>query len=85
METTTNARVRRATSSAQKPGIPPPPILYDGMERPVTSEELARHLQISTRTLATYRESGLIPYWKLNARNFRYRISTVEKALENLR
>ena len=59
--------------------------MVDGMERPVTTAELARHLQVTTRTLATWRMSGLIPYWKINPRSFRYRISTVEKALENLR
>ena len=73
--------MRRAVSSA----LAPPPIIYDGMERPVTTEELARHLTVTERTVATWRSQGLIPYWRINARSFRYRISTVEKALENLR
>jgi predicted site-specific integrase-resolvase len=53
----------------------------NGTEQPVTSAQLAAHLQITTRTLATYRAQRKVPYWKLNARNFRYRISDVEKAL----
>jgi excisionase family DNA binding protein len=84
METTTKARVRRASSSAQEP-IFSRPIIADGIERPVTSSELAQHLQITTRTLATWRLSGRIPYWRCSGRSYRYRISTVEKALENLR
>jgi hypothetical protein len=68
--------------------IAPPPVIpaiTNGIEVPVTSAQLARHLQVTTRTIATWRLSGLIPYWRINARSFRYRISTVEKALENLR
>jgi hypothetical protein len=53
----------------------------NGAERPVTTAQLAAHLQITTRTLATYRAQRRIPFWKLNARNFRYRLSDVEKAL----
>jgi helix-turn-helix protein len=50
-------------------------------EQPVTTRQLADHLQVTTRTLATYRAKRRIPFWKINARNFRYRISDVEKAL----
>lgn len=53
----------------------------NGAEKPLTSAQLADHLQITTRTLASYRKAGRIPYWKLNARNMRYRLSDVEKAL----
>ncbi|HZS19169.1 MAG TPA: hypothetical protein VFA51_14670 [Candidatus Udaeobacter sp.] len=53
----------------------------NGAEQPVTTRQLAAHLQITTRTLATYRAKRLIPFWKINPRNFRYRISDVEKAL----
>jgi hypothetical protein len=62
-----------------------PSAITNGIEVPVTSAQLAEHLQITTRTLATYRAKGLVPFWKLNARNFRYRISTVESALSNAR
>jgi predicted site-specific integrase-resolvase len=50
-------------------------------EQPRTSAQIAEHLQISLRTLANWRAARKIPYWKINARNFRYRISEVEKAL----
>jgi DNA-binding transcriptional MerR regulator len=50
-------------------------------EQPITTAQLAQHLQVTTRTLATYRKQKLIPFWKLNARNYRYRISDVERAL----
>jgi predicted site-specific integrase-resolvase len=59
--------------------------VINGIEPPVTSEQLAKHLQVTTRSLANYRKAGKIPYWKLNARNFRYRISAVEIALANAR
>jgi hypothetical protein len=52
-----------------------------GHEQPVTTAQLAQHLQITTRTLATYRAQRRIPFWKINPRNFRYRISDVERAL----
>jgi hypothetical protein len=50
-------------------------------EQPVTSAQLARHLQITTRTLATWRSQGKIPFWRINSRNLRYRIRDVETAL----
>ncbi|PYI85522.1 MAG: hypothetical protein DME54_15060 [Verrucomicrobia bacterium] len=50
-------------------------------EKPVTSSQIADHLQITLRTLANWRAQKRIPYWKINARNFRYRLSDVEKAL----
>jgi predicted DNA-binding transcriptional regulator YafY len=52
-----------------------------GIERPVTIAQLAAHLQVSVRTIARYREERLIPYWQINSRNIRYRISDVERAL----
>jgi DNA-binding transcriptional MerR regulator len=56
-------------------------IQSNGAEKPLTSAQLAEHLQVSTRTLATYRAKNLIPYWRINARNIRYRLSDVEAAL----
>lgn len=53
----------------------------NGAEKPLTSAQLAEHLQVTTRTLATYRAKRRIPFWRLNARNIRYRLSDVEKAL----
>jgi hypothetical protein len=55
--------------------------IFNGIERPVTTGQLAAHLQVSTRTIASYREQRLIPYWRINSRNIRYRISDVERAL----
>jgi DNA-binding transcriptional MerR regulator len=57
------------------------PAVSNGTEQPVTTAQLAKHLQVTSRTLANYRAKRLIPFWKINARNFRYRISDVEKAL----
>jgi hypothetical protein len=57
------------------------PQTTNGAERPVTTAQLADHLQVTTRTLASYRAQKRIPFWKLTPRNFRYRISEVEAAL----
>jgi hypothetical protein len=50
-------------------------------ERPVTTRQLADHLQVTMRTLANWRKQGLIPYWRLTARALRYELSAVERAL----
>ncbi len=50
-------------------------------EKPVTTKQLANHLQVTTRTLANWRAEGKIPYWRLTARAIRYELSSVEKAL----
>ena len=57
------------------------PAILNAVERPVTSTQLATHLQVGTRTLATYRAKGRIPFMRLNSRNIRYRLSDVERAL----
>jgi excisionase family DNA binding protein len=57
------------------------PAITNGAEQPVTTAQLAEYLQVTERTLATYRAQRRIPFWKINARNFRYRLSDVEKAL----
>jgi hypothetical protein len=57
------------------------PAITSGVDQPVTSAQLARHLQVTPRTLASWRAQGKIPYWKINARNLRYRIRDVEIAL----
>jgi hypothetical protein len=72
-----SAQARRASESRTSSE----PFTFVGIERPVTTRQLAAHLQVSERTLATYREQRLIPFWKINARNIRYRISDVERAL----
>jgi len=53
----------------------------NGAERPVTTAQLADHLQVTTRTLAAYRAQKRIPFWRINSRNIRYRLSDVERAL----
>ena len=51
----------------------------------VKGSDICRLLKISERTLNEYRESGLIPYLKLNARVFRYDAGAVRGAVERLR
>ena len=55
--------------------------IFNGIERPITTAELAQHLRVSTRTIASYREQRLIPFWRLNARRILYRLSDVERCL----
>jgi hypothetical protein len=71
-------RAKSRTSSEPAPFVLP---VFNGVERPLTTAQLADHLQVSTRTIATYRERRLIPFWRLNSRNIRYRLSDVERAL----
>jgi hypothetical protein len=52
-----------------------------GVERPVTTAQLAAHLQVTTRTIANYREQRIIPFWRLNARRILYRLCDVERVL----
>jgi hypothetical protein len=74
-------RAKSRTSSEQVPFVSP---VFNGIERPVTTAQLADHLQVSTRTIASYREQRLIPYWRINSRNIRYRLSDVERALAKI-
>jgi hypothetical protein len=81
-----SAQARRASKSRHDSESAPPPLIVlptilNGVERPVTTAQLAAHLQVTTRTIANYREQRLIPYWRINSRNIRYRLSDVEKAL----
>ena len=61
-----------------KPRKPPLPI---SAEQPVTTQQLADHLQVTTRTIANYRWRRIIPYWRINQRRIMYRLSDVERAL----
>jgi excisionase family DNA binding protein len=54
-------------------------------ERPLTTRELAKHLSVTTRTVANWRAKGRIPFWSINARNVRYSLRAVERALSKLR
>jgi Helix-turn-helix domain len=57
------------------------PAILSAVEQPITTQQLADHLQVTGRTIATYRAKRLIPFWRLNSRNIRYRLSDVERAL----
>jgi hypothetical protein len=76
------AQARRVSTSRESsepvPFVSP---IFNGIERPVTTAQLAAHLQVTSRTIANYREQRLIPFWRLNSRNIRYRLSDVERAL----
>jgi hypothetical protein len=62
------------------PGLIPSPIVSP-VERPITTQQLAAHLQVTTRTIASYRDQKLIPFWRINARRILYRLSDVERSL----
>lgn len=47
----------------------------------VTTGQLANYLQVSTRTLSTWRDRRLIPYWRVNNRVIRYPLADVLKRL----
>ena len=49
--------------------------------RPVTTEELAAHYQVTTRTIANWRDAGKIPFLRITARCFRYDLDQVMRAL----
>ncbi len=52
-----------------------------GVEQPVTSVQFCAHFQITPRTLANWRAEKRIPFFRLSAKNFRYRLSECERVL----
>lgn len=48
----------------------------------VNTQEIARRLGVSTRTIATYRKEDRIPYIKLSARTIVYEVAAVGQALK---
>jgi MerR HTH family regulatory protein len=70
----------RAARESSEPVAFVSPIL-NGVERPITTAELAEHLRVTTRTIASYREQRLIPFWRINPRRILYRLSDVERCL----
>lgn len=50
-------------------------------EKPLTTQELAAHLRVTTRTLADWRARGKIPFLRITARCFRYDLDQVARAL----
>jgi hypothetical protein len=77
-----SAQARRASKSREstEPFDFVSPV-FTGIERPVTTEQLAAHLQVSTRTIANYRKQRRFPYWRVNSRRILYRLTDVERAL----
>jgi hypothetical protein len=77
-----SAQARRASKSraSSEPFEFVSPV-FAGIERPVTTKELAAHLSVTMRTIFNYREQRLIPFWRINSRRILYRISDVERAL----
>jgi excisionase family DNA binding protein len=57
-----------------------PGIRIDGYSRPLTRQELAVYLQVSTRTIDSHVSKRRIPYIKLG-RSVRFRLADVEQAL----
>ena len=49
--------------------------------RPVTTDELAAHYKVTTRTIANWRDKGRIPFVRITARCFRYDLDQCARAL----
>jgi Helix-turn-helix domain len=79
MKNKNSAQARGANSRESSQAVTLP--INGGIEQPVTTEQLAAHLQVTTRTIASYRAKRIIPFWRLNARRILYRISDVERCL----
>jgi len=62
-----------------------PTITNGNTEKPVTTRQIAEHLQVTTRTLGSYRAARKIPFWKINARNFRTEFQTWRPHFRNER
>jgi len=69
---------KKSAAATIEPFVPP---LFAAVEQPVTTRQLAKHLQVTVRTVAEWRARRRIPFWKINSRNIRYRISDVERVL----
>lgn len=52
-------------------------------EKLLTSREVRRKLRCSSRTLYTYRETGKLPYRRINSRRFLYPPASVEALLRD--
>jgi excisionase family DNA binding protein len=49
--------------------------------RPLTTRELADHLQVTTMTIANWMKAGKIPVIRITKRCHRFDLAEVEKAL----
>jgi hypothetical protein len=76
-----SAQARRAKSCTSSEPVTLVSPIFNGIEKPITTSELAQHLRVTTRTIAAYRARRIIPFWRLNARRILYRLSDVERCL----
>ena len=47
----------------------------------IGTKQLADYFKVTTRTIANWRASGRVPFWRVNPRVIRYSLSEVEAAL----
>jgi hypothetical protein len=47
----------------------------------IGTKQLADYFKVTTRTIANWRASGRLPFWRINPRVIRYTLSDVEAAL----
>jgi len=47
----------------------------------IGTKQLADYFKVTTRTIANWRASGRVPFWRVNPRVIRYLLSEVEAAL----
>ena len=52
-----------------------------GKEWPISTKELASYLGVTTKTIFNWRAKGRVPFWRINPRLIRYKLSEVEAAL----
>ena len=57
-------------------------VKYVNLDQYVSKQTVLLKYGISERTLSNWRESKKIPYLRLTAKSFRYRLADIEKALE---
>lgn len=55
-----------------------------GMQKWLDNQEVCQILNISKRTLQTYRDNGTLPYSQINHKMF-YRTEDVERVINNLK
>jgi DNA-binding transcriptional MerR regulator len=49
-----------------------------------TTPEMSKLCRVTPRTLAEWRNQGLIPFWRVNSRVIRYPVDDVLRALSKL-
>jgi helix-turn-helix protein len=78
-----SAQARRASKSRNKSPEPVPLVspIFNGIEKPITTAEVASRLKVTERTIATYRQKRIIPFMRVTARRILYRWSDIERVL----